>query len=80
SRIGEAIRKYSPAVMPSPMPAYSGAGAKPVINITQNISFTGAVDTATAKEVSATVSTATREAVWKAIDEYFRRKQRTEWR
>lgn len=81
SRVGEAMRAYAPArAMSHAMPAYAGALAKPAINITQNINFSGSVDRATAQEVATTVSTVTKEAVWKAIDEYFRRKQKAEWK
>jgi len=80
-RIGEAIKGVAiGATMRAGMPAPALASAgMPSINITQNISFSG-VDKTTAQEMTAKVSTVTKEAVWRAIDEYFKRKQKAEWR
>jgi hypothetical protein len=52
----------------------------PVINLRQTLNISGNVDSKSAKEIANTVSLATKEAIFKAIDEYFRRKARPEWK
>jgi 2'-5' RNA ligase len=52
----------------------------PVINLHQTLNISGNVDSKSAKEIANTVSLATKEAIFKAIDEYFRRKARPEWK
>jgi len=52
----------------------------PVINLHQTLNISGNVDSKSPKEIANTVSLATKEAIFKAIDEYFRRKARPEWK
>jgi len=52
----------------------------PVINLHQTLNISGNVDSKSAKEIANTISLATKEAIFKAIDEYFRRKARPEWK
>jgi len=51
-----------------------------IINLHQTLNISGNVDSKSAKEIANTVSLATKEAIFKAIDEYFRRKARPEWK
>lgn len=86
SAMQNALRVITTAIKPAlpimpPMPVSAPALARTAmgmlsVNISQNIHFTGNVDADSAKSVAAQVATMTKEAVFKAIDEYFRRQQK----